>query len=100
MFIKLLCDFDSKMFFSFEITGTKLFVVDSFLGGNRLRAGQLSEDKKNYYREFNLIKDKANLFDFVKCFFYWVMENFAGKPIKRRLSKNRVSYKTAGWELK
>lgn len=91
---------DYFLWHSFARQGVQLFIIDSFLSGNRLRSGQLSENKELYYKEFNRIKDRTNLTDFIQVFFYFMMEKFAGKPVKRRLSKNRISYKNGGWLLK
>lgn len=91
---------DYFLWHSFARQQTQLYIVDSFLSGNRLRKGQLSENKEGYYEEFDRILSKANILDYIKVFFYWIMEKFAGKPIKRRLSRNRVSYKRGNWILK
>ena len=91
---------DYYLWHSFAKQQMQLYLVDSFLSGNRLRKGQLSENKEGYYKEFDIIMTKANILDFIKVFIYWIMEKFAGKPAKRRLSKNRVSYKKGNWILK
>ncbi len=91
---------DYFLWHSFAKQQMQLYLVDSFLSGNRLRKGQLSENKEGYYKEFDIIKSKANLIDFIRVSIYWIIEKFAGKPLKRRLSKSRVSFKKGNWILK
>lgn len=90
---------DYFLWHSFARCGFQLFLVYSFLGGNRLRNGQLSENKKGYFKEFDSIKTKSHFTDKLITLFYTLIEKFAGKPIKRRLSRNTIFYKNGKWVL-
>ncbi len=88
---------DFFLWSSFAKNKVQLYVVDSFLGGNRKRKGQMSEDKAQYFNEMNSIKDKANPLDYFLVFLFWVIDKFAGKPVKQKLSKHRLYYKKGKW---
>lgn len=91
---------DYYLWHSFAINDVKLFVADTFLAGNRLRKGQLSENKSLYFREFDTIKSPYTIFDLLKVSLHWIIENLTGRIFKRRVSKNRISYKNGFWSVK
>jgi len=90
---------DYFLWHSFAQKGYQLIIVDTFFGGIRFRKGQLSGNKKDYYAEYNLIKTKAHFFDKILSYIYWIVEECLPIRIKRKFSKNRIRYKSNGWEL-
>lgn len=90
---------DYFLWHSFASKNYKLYVVDSPLGGIRRRKGQLSENKKNYFFEFNMIKSKSNLLDKLTFYLYYMVELMIHVRIKQKFSKNRIRYKSNGWQV-
>lgn len=90
---------DYYLWHSFANENYQLYIVDTLLGGFRRRKGQLSEDKMEYYKEYNLIKTKANALDQLNYCFYFLIELLAPIRIKQKLSKNRIRYKSTGWQV-
>lgn len=91
---------DYFIWHSFARNKQELFLVESLLSGNRLREGQLSEDKVNYFREFNSIRTKPEILSTVKAFGIKVLEKFAGVSVKRALSGNRIVFREGEWVKK
>jgi glycosyltransferase involved in cell wall biosynthesis len=90
---------DYFLWHSFAKNGYQLFIVDTFLGGIRLRQGQLSANKLEYYKEYNQIKTKADLGDKLLSYMYWLVEQFSYVRIRQKFSKNRIRYKPRGWKV-
>lgn len=88
---------DFFIWFSFAKNNNDLFVLYSFLSGNRLRKGQISESRSEYFNEFNKIKSDSMIFDNFYIFIYKIIEKFAGRPLKRRISRNRLYFKKDKW---
>lgn len=88
---------DYFKWFSFAKNNCDLFIVYSFLSGNRLRKGQISESHSEYFKEFNTIKSDSNIFDNFYIFIYKIIEKFAGRPLKRRISRDRLYFKKDKW---
>lgn len=91
---------DYFIWHSFARNNQALYLVESLVAGNRLRAGQLSEDRVNYFREFNSIRSKPGILNTVKAFGIKVLEKFAGVSVKRALSGNRIVFKAGEWVKK
>lgn len=90
---------DYYLWHTFAKKGFHLFVVDSFLGGNRLRIGQLSNNKIEYFSEIKTIKTNPRIMELVVCYFYWIIEKFVTKKIKQNFSKNRLRFKKNEWKI-
>lgn len=88
---------DYFLWYSFAKAQISFFVVDSFLGGNRQRKGQIQENSGDYFLEYDSIKDDSTSLDFIKIFINKVCEGFLSKPIKQRFSKNRILYRNGKW---
>jgi glycosyltransferase involved in cell wall biosynthesis len=91
---------DYFIWHSFASNEQNLFLVESLLSGNRLRSGQLSEDKVNYFKEFNSIKSKPRFTNKLKAFGIKAMEKLAGTAVKRALSGNRIVFRDGEWVKK
>lgn len=91
---------DYFIWHSFTSKGQSLFLVESLLSGNRLRAGQLSEDKDTYFKEFNSIRSKPGVVNMLIAYAIKIMEKIAGQSVKRALSSNRIVFRAGEWEKK
>ncbi|NUM31335.1 MAG: glycosyltransferase [Bacteroidetes bacterium] len=91
---------DYFLWYSFAKSGTELYIIQSFLSGNRNRNIQKSENKTEYFKEFNSIKEKSNLWYWLNALILWLLEYLIGKYLKKRYSKNRIIFKKNQWVLK
>lgn len=91
---------DYFLWHSFAKATKTLFVVESLLGGNRIRPNQLSAHLPSYFAEFNAIKNKSSFKNSALAFVYGLIEKYCGQSIKRRLGTNRVWYGNGVWNLK
>lgn len=90
---------DYFLWHSFARNNYQLYLVDTLLGGFRRRVGQLSENKEEYFREYNLIKTKGKVLDQICYYFYYLIEQLAPLRLKQKFSKNRIRYKSSGWQV-
>ncbi|MCB9251784.1 MAG: glycosyltransferase [Flavobacteriales bacterium] len=91
---------DHYLWHHFAKQGYDLYILESLLSGNRIRSGQLSENKTKYLEEFRKISDPAGIQDELRAILIRMVDKLAGQSLKRRLSKHRVYYKNRNWVLK
>lgn len=90
---------DFFLWHSFASEGFQLYILESVLSGNRIRQGQLSENRTKYFQEFHAIKSSSLFLDKILVLLYKLIEKFAGIPVKRRFSKNRVCFRKGNWQF-
>jgi len=90
---------DFYLWHSFASEGFQLYILESVLSGNRIRQGQLSENRIKYFQEFDSIKSSSMVIDQFLVIIYKLIEKFIGIPVKRKFSKKRVCFRKGGWQL-
>jgi len=88
---------DYYLWHSFALNQQHLVLVESLLSGNRLRSGQLSEDRDTYFQEFNSIRSKPGIVNILMAYVIKIMEKIAGQSIKRALARNRIVFGAGEW---
>lgn len=77
----------------------ELTVVEALIGGFRFREGQLSGNIKEYYKEFNSIRNRRNVFSYLQAVFNKFAEFFLSPDIKRIIDKKLIKYfVNSGWK--
>ena len=105
---KLLNDLDFSRLKKYKFAGdfylwyvfskkTDLCIVQSCIGGFRGRPGQISQQQKEYLKEFISIAEKKSLADVILAFMYKVVTYFTPNIVKRILNKEIIYYDAGQW---
>lgn len=105
---KLLNDLDFNRLKKYKFAGdfylwytfskrTDLHIVQSCIGGFRGRPGQISQQQKEYLKEFINIAEKKDLIDVMLAYIYKVVTHFTPNVVKRILNKKIIYYDAGQW---
>jgi glycosyltransferase involved in cell wall biosynthesis len=105
---KILHHLDMERFRSFRYAGdyyiwhvaaqkSDLYIVESCLGGFRLRKGQLSGNKEQYRREFSEIAEERKLFDGFNAYLYSKLNRYMSNPRKRKFNNKIIYFRDGRW---
>jgi len=76
---------------------TDLYIVQSCIGGFRGRPGQISQQQREYLKEFIGIAEKKVFVDVILAYIYKVVTHFTPNVVKRILNKKIIYYDAGQW---
>ena len=79
---------------------TDLYIVQSCIGGFRCRPGQISQQRREYLKEFFSIAEKRAFADVILAYLYKVVVYFTPNLVKRLLNKKIIYYDAGEWVRK
>ena len=105
---KLLNDLDFNLLRKYKFAGdfylwytfskrTDLYIAQSGIGGFRGRPGQISQQQKEYLKEFISIAEKKVFVDVILAYIYKVVTYFTPNLVKRILNKKIIYYDAGQW---
>ena len=74
-----------------------LYIVQCYMGGFRRRSGQISQEQKEYLKEFISIAEKKVFVDVVLAYLYKLVTYFTPNGVKRILNKQIIYYDAGQW---
>ncbi len=107
---EMLCNIDLSELKRFKYAGDfyiwkkfaeneELTVVEALIGGFRFRGGQLSGNKKEYYKEFNEIRNRRSMAGYLLAVFIMGFEFVFSPDIKRKVVSSLKKYLfEGGWK--
>jgi glycosyltransferase involved in cell wall biosynthesis len=76
---------------------TDLHIIQSCLGGFRVRSGQISRKKKEYLKEFIRIAERKVFVDVIVAYLYKLITYFTPNVVKQILNKQIIYYGAGQW---
>ena len=87
---------DFYMWYTFS-RSADLYIIHSCLGGFRRRAGQASEQRNKYFKEFLGVAEKKSMTDVMVAYLYKGATYFMPNIIKRALNKKIIYFDGSQW---